>query len=136
MDVLLMLALMGAALYFLMIRPQQKRVKEQKDMMDALAPGARVMTVSGILGTVKHVGQNQVILEVSPGVELTVVKAALSTQSVVDEFEYADEAADRSDGESVDDSVEAIETEGDLEPTEFDLTPSAEEDQPADKTRN
>lgn len=91
---LLMLAVMGAALYFLMIRPQQKRAKDQQNMLNSLQPGSRVMTVSGILGTVKHVGQRQVIIEVSPDVEMTVVKAAISTQPVDDEFEYTDEPAE------------------------------------------
>lgn len=124
METVLMIIVMGAALYFLMIRPQQKRVKEQKELIDSLVPGSRVMTASGILGTIKHVGQNQVILEVSPGFEITVVKAALSTQAVVDEFEYADEEAD------------AIETEGDLEAVEIDLTAAGDEAKPVDQSRN
>ncbi|MEA4943096.1 MAG: preprotein translocase subunit YajC [Propionicimonas sp.] len=91
METILMVVLMGAAVYFLMIRPQQKRSKEQKEKMASLAPGARVMTVSGIVGTIKHLGEKQAILELSPGVEMTVVKQAISTQAVEDEFEYADE---------------------------------------------
>lgn len=87
---LLMFALMGAALYFLMIRPQQKRAKEQQNLLSSLEVGSRVMTASGILGTIKYVGDKQIILEIAPGVEMTVVKAAISTQRVEDEFEYDD----------------------------------------------
>ncbi|MFZ0530138.1 MAG: preprotein translocase subunit YajC, partial [Propionicimonas sp.] len=91
---------MGAAVYFLMIRPQQKRAKEQKNLMNDLGEGSRVMTVSGIIGTVKHLGEKQAVIEVSPGVEMTIDKRAISPQVVEDEFEYAD------------DSTEATEVEG------------------------
>jgi preprotein translocase subunit YajC len=87
-----MIALMGGAVYFLMIRPQQKRAKETANLMSSLEPGSRVMTISGIVGTIKYLGDKQAILEVSPGVEITMDKRALSTQPVVDEFEYADDA--------------------------------------------
>ncbi len=87
-----MIALMGGAVYFLMIRPQQKKAKETAAMMSSLEPGSRVMTISGIVGTIKYLGDKQAILEVSPGVEITMDKRALSTQPVVDEFEYADDA--------------------------------------------
>ena len=86
-----MIALMGGAVYFLMIRPQQKRAKETATLMSSLEPGSRVMTISGIVGTIKYLGDKQAILEVSPGVEMTMDKRALSTQPVVDEFEYADD---------------------------------------------
>jgi len=86
-----LIALMFAGFYFMLIRPQQKRAKEQKEHMETLAPGTRVMTISGIVGTIKHLGEKQAILEISPGVEMTVVKGAISMQPVDDEFEYADE---------------------------------------------
>jgi preprotein translocase subunit YajC len=86
-----MIALMFGAFYFLLIRPQQKRAKEQKEHMSALTEGTRVMTISGIVGTIKHLGEKQAIIEISPGVEMTVVKGAISMQPVDDEFEYADE---------------------------------------------
>jgi len=59
--------------------------------MNSLEPGSRVMTISGIVGNIKYLGDKQAILEVSPGVEITMDKRALSTQPVVDEFEYADD---------------------------------------------
>ena len=88
---IIMIVLMGGAVYFLMIRPQQKRAKEQATLMSSLEPGSRVMTISGIVGNIKYLGDKQAILEVSPGVEITMDKRALSTQPVVDEFEYADD---------------------------------------------
>jgi len=90
---ILMLALMGGAFYLLLIRPQQKRAKEQANMTNSLQDGTRVMTSSGILGTIKHVGERQAIVEISPGVEMTVIKAAIvkTLTSEDDEFEYTDE---------------------------------------------
>ncbi len=88
----LLLVLMGGALYFLMIRPQQKRTKEQQNLMSSLEPGSRVMLLSGIFATVKYLGDKQAVVEITPGVEMTVDKRAISTQPVTDEFEYADDA--------------------------------------------
>ena len=90
----LMLVLMGAAFYFLLIRPQQKRAKKQAEMTNALAPGARVMLSSGVFGTIRHLGDRQAIIEIAPGIEMTVVKQAI--MKIVDpseeEFEYEEEA--------------------------------------------
>ncbi|PFG16742.1 protein translocase subunit yajC [Propionicimonas paludicola] len=98
-----LIVLMFAGFYFMIIRPQQKRAKEQKAHMETLAPGVRVMTISGIVGTIKHLGEKQAIIEISPGVEMTVVKGAISMQSVDDEFEYADDNEDNAEPDVTDD---------------------------------
>lgn len=94
MDILLMLVVFGGIMYFLMIRPQQKRMREHQTMVDALTPGARVLLTSGIFATVLHVGERQMIVELAPGVEVTVVKGHVSKVVGPDdeEFEYAEEA--------------------------------------------
>lgn len=117
---ILFIAVIGAALYFLMIRPQQKRAKEQKAKMASLEPGARVMTISGIFGTIRHLGEKQAIIEVAPGVEFTIDKRAISTQPVEDEFEYVDETDDETPAE-----FEPGNDELSLDPTVFDPTPPA-----------
>ena len=73
----LMLVLMGAAFYFLLIRPQQKRAKKQQEMTNSLQPGTRVMLSSGVFGTIRHHGERQAIIEIAPGIEMTVVKQAI-----------------------------------------------------------
>ncbi len=92
----LMLALMGAAFYFLLIRPQQKRAKKQQEMTSALGAGTRVMLSSGIFGTIQHLGEKQAIIEIAPGLEMTVIKAAIvkTLAPEDDEFEYADDNAE------------------------------------------
>jgi preprotein translocase subunit YajC len=98
----LLFALMGGVLYFLMIRPQQKRTKEQQSLMSALEPGSRVMLISGIVATIRYLGEKQAVVEIAPGVEMTVDKRAISTQAVVDEFEYADEDDQADEAEPAD----------------------------------
>lgn len=71
--------IMFLVLYFLMIRPQVKRQKEQKNMMDALAKGDEVVTAGGILGKITKVSDAYVTLEIANGTEILVQKSAVST---------------------------------------------------------
>lgn len=71
--------LMFVVLYFLMIRPQQKRMKEQKLMMDALSQGDEVVTSGGILGVIVRVADNIVTLQIAVNVEVMVQKGAVVT---------------------------------------------------------
>nr|WP_229417702.1 preprotein translocase subunit YajC [Pseudoduganella buxea] len=73
------LILMFVVMYFLMIRPQQKRAKEQKAMMDALARGDEVVTAGGILGKVSKVSDIYVTVEIAAGTEIVVQKASITT---------------------------------------------------------
>ena len=71
--------LMFVVLYFLMIRPQMKRQKEAKAMMDALTKGDEVVTSGGMLGKVTKVADGYVTLEIAEGTEVVVQKGAVST---------------------------------------------------------
>jgi preprotein translocase subunit YajC len=73
------LILMFVVVYFLMIRPQQKRAKEQRTMMDALAKGDEVVTAGGILGKVSKVNDTYVTIEVAPNTEIVVQKFSITT---------------------------------------------------------
>jgi len=75
---LIFIALLALAFYFLILRPQRKRQQAIQQTMSALSPGSRVMLASGLFGTVVSVGAKQVVLEISPGTELTVLKQAIS----------------------------------------------------------
>ena len=70
--------LMFAVLWFNMIRPQMKRQKEAKAMLEALAKNDEVVTAGGILGRVTKVNENYVTLEVAEGMEITVQKNAVT----------------------------------------------------------
>ena len=73
------IVMMFVVLYFLMIRPQMKRQKEQKAMMDALGKGDEVVTSGGLLGKVVKVNDAYVTVEVSEGNEVVVQKSAITT---------------------------------------------------------
>ena len=70
--------LMFVVLWFLMIRPQQKRAKEHKAMLDALAKGDEVVTGGGIAGRVVKVGENFIAVELATGVEVQVQKPSIA----------------------------------------------------------
>ena len=73
------LILMFAVLYFIMIRPQMKRQKETKAMLEALSVGDEVMTVGGIMGKVTAMKEAVVTVEISAGTEVQMQKAAITT---------------------------------------------------------
>lgn len=70
---------MFAIMYFLMIRPQQKRAKEQQNMLSLLKEGDEVLTASGILGTVKGITEKMVTIEIDKDVSLKVLKSQVAT---------------------------------------------------------
>ena len=74
---MLPLVLMFVVLYFVMIRPQMKKQKEHKSMIDALAKGDEVVTSGGMLGKVSKMGESHIGLEVSNGVEVQVQRSAV-----------------------------------------------------------
>ncbi|HSS46978.1 MAG TPA: preprotein translocase subunit YajC [Burkholderiales bacterium] len=76
---LMPLVLMFVLLYFLMIRPQMKRGKEHKTMVEALQKGDEVVTGGGVLGRITKVGDNYVTVEIAANVEIQVQKPAIQT---------------------------------------------------------
>ena len=67
-----------AIFYFLMIRPQQKKQKEHRAMIDALEKGNEVVTAGGVVGRVSKVEDQYVTLEIAQGVEIRVQRHAVS----------------------------------------------------------
>ena len=77
MESFLLIGAMFAVLYFLMIRPQMKRAKEHKAMIDALQKGDEVVTGGGVLGRVSKISDGYVAVEIAPNVEVQVQRAAI-----------------------------------------------------------
>ena len=73
------LILMFVVLYFIMIRPQMKRQKEMKAMLEALAAGDEVITVGGILGKVTTVKDQYITVEIVAGTEVQMQKNAVTS---------------------------------------------------------
>jgi len=74
---LLPIVLMFVLLYFLMIRPQMKRAKEAKAMIEALQKGDEVITAGGVLGRITRLSDAYISLEIAPNTEISVQKAAV-----------------------------------------------------------
>ena len=64
--------------YFLLIRPQQKRAKETKAMLEALQKGDEVVTAGGIVGRISKITEQYAAVEIAPNVEISVQRGAIS----------------------------------------------------------
>ena len=73
------LAIMFIALYLILIRPQQKRVKDHRNMVSQLSKGDEVVTTGGILGRITKVGDNFITLEIANNLEISVQKQAVQS---------------------------------------------------------
>lgn len=71
--------LMIAVFYFLLIRPQQKRAKEHRKMVEAIGKGDEVVTNGGVLGKIVDVGEQYLTVEIADGVQIRVQRHAVST---------------------------------------------------------
>ena len=113
LDLLLMLVLFAGAVYFLMIRPQQKRMREHQSQIDALQPGERVILTSGIFATLSHIADTQAIVELAPGVEVTILKQVIARVAKNDEeeFEFTDDVEETIEGEENVDGTDTSEPE-------------------------
>lgn len=69
---------MFVVMYFFMIRPQQKKQKEQKQFREGLKKGDEVMTIGGIYGKIYQVTDGKVVVEIDKGVKITLDKASIS----------------------------------------------------------
>lgn len=130
LDLLLMIVIFGAIMYFLMIRPQQKRMREHQEMVNAVQPGTRMLLTSGIYATVLHMGERQMIVEVAPGVEITVVKGHISKVVTDDDEEFVyegegnDVEADLDDAVATDEELDDV--LGDPKASDDPYTPNAD----------
>ena len=74
---LILIVLMFGVLYFLMIRPQMKRAKEHKTLLEALQKGDEVVAAGGMLGRISKINENYVTLEIADKVEVQVQRPAV-----------------------------------------------------------
>lgn len=75
---MLPLILMFVVLYFVMIRPQMKKQKEHRAMIDALAKGDEIATMGGLAGKITKIGESFVSIEVANGVEVQIQRHAIA----------------------------------------------------------
>lgn len=66
-----------ALMWVFLILPQQRRVKEHRNFVSALSVGDAVVTTSGVYGTIRSLDEETVLLQVAPGIELTIARMAI-----------------------------------------------------------
>ena len=79
MQLVLMVVGMIAFMYFIVLRPQMKRQKEQRTMMEALQKGDEIITTGGMLGRVNKVTDAYIAIEIAPNTEVQIQKSAVQT---------------------------------------------------------
>ena len=70
--------LIGAVFWFLVIRPQRKRQREQRDLLDSIEVGDRVRTIGGIFGRVREVTDEEVVITVEDGGSMRLIRRAIA----------------------------------------------------------
>jgi preprotein translocase subunit YajC len=75
---LIFLVLFGGIFYFMLIRPQKRRVQQHRALMSSLALGDEVVTIGGLYGTVRRLSDDDIDLEVASGVTLRVLRSAVA----------------------------------------------------------
>jgi preprotein translocase subunit YajC len=78
MQLIIMMVVLFGLMYFMMIRPQMKRQKEHKALLEGLAKGDEVVTNGGIAGRVDELGETFLSIEIAPNVKVKVQKSAIS----------------------------------------------------------
>jgi len=94
MQPLLALLVTFLLMWALLIRPQQRRMRQHQTVVSSLRAGDEIVTAGGIYGRVQSVDEESMILEVAPGVELRVLRAAVSQRVTEDDDVVDDEGVD------------------------------------------
>ena len=85
MSTLIMLGLMLVVFYFMLIRPENKKKKQAEEMRNALKVGDKITTIGGIVGTIVHVKEDNIVIETSADrVRMEITKWAISTNNTQD----------------------------------------------------
>ncbi|MDF7797936.1 preprotein translocase subunit YajC [Pontiellaceae bacterium B1224] len=84
-----MMAILFAIMYFMMIRPQKRKEKERKEMINAVKSGERVLLTSGIIGEIVNVKESTLVVRIAENTKIECVRAAIS--QVLEKGETPDE---------------------------------------------
>ena len=79
MEFFIMIGIFFAIMYFMIIRPQTKRAKEHKALVDSLGKGDEVVVTGGLLGKIRDLDENFITLEIASGVEVQVQRQAITS---------------------------------------------------------
>jgi preprotein translocase subunit YajC len=96
---LLLFGIMGAGLYFVMIRPQKRRMQAQRELLNQLEVGDEVVTAGGIFGTIVDIDDDDVItVTIAPGTNIRMLRGGISRR-LVDEDTYEDDEDDENEAD-------------------------------------
>lgn len=123
MQIVFLLAL-PLLMYFLLIRPQQRRLKEQKSLLSAVEEGDEIVTTGGIYGYVNAVEDDTIWLEIADGVEVRIAKGAVMKRIPAGSTEVPD-TLPASVADAADDAVDEEAVEADAPEAASDETPKA-----------
>lgn len=86
---LIFLGLLIAVFYFMLIRPQKKRMESHRKLVESVGPGDEIITMTGIYGTVRAMGDENVEVEIAPGTTVRFLKSAIGRR-VSEDLETTD----------------------------------------------
>ncbi|MEA2498125.1 MAG: preprotein translocase subunit YajC [Actinomycetota bacterium] len=81
---LIFLVVLIGLFYFMLIRPQKKRVQQHAELVNSVSVGDEVITIGGMHGTVRALGDDQIELEIAPGTTVRFIKSAISRRLTED----------------------------------------------------
>ena len=91
---LIFLGLLIAIFYFMLIRPQKKRMEEHRRLIDSVNPGDQIITMTGLYGTVRTIGDDEVEVDIAPGTTVRLLKSAIGRRVTEDLDADATDAAE------------------------------------------
>jgi preprotein translocase subunit YajC len=78
MEILIPIGLLIALTYFVLVRPQRRRQQQQTEMLSELEVGSEILTAGGLYGTVRTVGDDELVVEIAPGTNVKLDKRAVA----------------------------------------------------------
>jgi preprotein translocase subunit YajC len=105
---IVLIALSFLLIWFIVLRPQRRRINEQRALVNALAPGQEVLTAGGMYGDIVEVGEDEVALEIAPGVVVRVAMRAIA--AVIPPDAYEEETEDEEEVVPEPEDAAALET--------------------------
>jgi preprotein translocase subunit YajC len=120
--IIIWIAVFFGIFYFLAVRPQRRQRQAQQEMVASLAKGDEIVTVGGLFGVVRRIGDDWIELEITKGTRVRFLKRAVS--QIVSEEEEEDEYEEYADEIEVAEEVDAVDETADRS---FDDEPAADE---------
>ena len=87
---LIFLGLLIAIFYFMLIRPQKKRMESHRQLVESVGPGDEIVTMTGMYGTVRTIGDEDIEVEIAPGTTVRFLKSAIGRRVSEDLQDSAD----------------------------------------------